>query len=121
MRHFTFDPQRFQQFPTRAAIEDEISRLIELLDELDPDPDLEEEPDLESYLAGALCGTGRLLDLEADDSALEPNLGWTGALRQHGPNWHGDNDDREFDGDDLEPDADAEAWNQPAHLIGGAA
>ena len=37
---------------TRRSIEDAIERLIALLDALDGDPDLEEEPDHEPYLAG---------------------------------------------------------------------
>lgn len=59
----------------RRSIEDQIERLIALLDYVEPDPDLE------PWLAGGteVVGTG---DREGDATDLEPSLGWTstGAL-----------------------------------------
>ncbi|MGE4249035.1 MAG: hypothetical protein AB7F09_06580 [Parvibaculaceae bacterium] len=50
----------------RQQIEDEIERLIGLLDAVDPDPDL--EPSLGAEL-------GHAVDAEGDDCDLEPSLG----------------------------------------------
>ncbi len=54
----------------RRSIEDEIERLIALLDLVDPDPDLE------PWLAGGaeVCGTD---DREGDSSDDEYSLSWT--------------------------------------------
>lgn len=54
----------------RRSIEDEIERLISLLDLVDPDPDME------PYMAGGaeVVGTD---DREGDTSELEYSLGWT--------------------------------------------
>ncbi|CAN7597013.1 hypothetical protein LJR234_004599 [Mesorhizobium amorphae] len=59
----------------RRSIEDEIERLISLLDFVEPDPDLE------PYLAGRgeVVGTD---DREGDDSDYEPSLGWALATNQ---------------------------------------
>lgn len=128
-------PDVFRQIPldelrqqlVRLQIETEIERLIGLLDAMDPDPDLEDGCDLESYLAGCLHATGLLLDAEGDVADDEPSLGWTGGIVQGGMSWRGavaDNaePDRENDGDDLEPEEwdgeqDAEEWHQPANLL----
>ena len=70
----------------RPIIEAEIERLIDLLDALDPDPDLESTGDEEPWLG-------------APDGFVFTN-------------WHGlspeGNDDREDDDSDLEPDCDDE-------------
>lgn len=59
---------------TRAAIEAEIDRLIELIDVADGDVDLEDGGDPEPSLGGAeLHGE---VDLELDDCDNEPSLGW---------------------------------------------
>lgn len=59
----------------RRSIEDEIERLISLLDFVEPDPDLE------PWLAGGgeVVGTD---DREMDASDDEPSLGWTAATNQ---------------------------------------
>lgn len=56
----------------RQQIEDEIERLIDLLDAVDPDPDL--EPSLGSNGHSHL-GVAGWEDLEGDDCDLEPSLG----------------------------------------------
>jgi len=79
----------------RATLEAYIEQLIALLDEMDGDEDM--EPDL--------AGTHpRDADREADDSDLEPSLGWTqagalGGLYYLEPN--GDEEDTSFSEDDM--------------------
>lgn len=59
---------------TRAAIETEIERLVDLLDVADGDPDLEDDGDMEPSLGGAeISGE---VDLELDEADNEPSLGW---------------------------------------------
>jgi hypothetical protein len=55
---------------SRQAIEDEIERLIALLDHIDGDPDIEEDDPLESTLGDYSQ------DLELDTADFEPWLGW---------------------------------------------
>lgn len=62
-------PLDFAQITARQQIEDEIERLIGILDAIDGDPDL--EPSL--GLNGHLCNEPP--DLEGDDCDLEPSLG----------------------------------------------
>lgn len=59
---------------SRAEIETEIERLVELLDVADGDPDLEDDGDHEPSLGGAEI-SGKV-DLELDDCDNEPSLGW---------------------------------------------
>ncbi|MER8464153.1 hypothetical protein [Mesorhizobium sp. M1396] len=60
----------------RRSIEDEIERLISLLDLVEPDPDLE------LYLAGGGAEVFGINDREGDASDDEPSLGWTVATNQ---------------------------------------
>jgi hypothetical protein len=59
----------------RRSIEDEIERLISLLDLAEPDPDFE------PWLAGGAEVVG-INDREGDASDDEPSLGWTVAINQ---------------------------------------
>lgn len=85
----------------RVAIEAAIDRLIDLLDELDGDPDLE------PYLAGDLNMRMGAIgdDREGDDADNEPSLGWPcddhGGANQASATWYAGNDDREGDPGDL--------------------
>jgi len=84
----------------RTSIATTIERLINLLD------DMEGDPDLEPYLAGA-HGGDRFMDLEGDDSLSgdcdrEPSLGWT----VNGE--HGMNADFASDWGDLEEECEDE-------------
>jgi len=71
----------------RRTIENEIERLIALLDLLDGDENLE------PYLADTRPSAG---DREADDCDLEPSLGWTSTGAQ------GNMSDLEPNGDELD-------------------
>lgn len=106
----TNQPDTGQTFNSRQEVEDAIERLIDMLDGLDDDPDLEEEPDRESYLAGCLYATGALMDLEADDCDLEIDSDLE-------PYLAGAASDIEADDADLEPDGDDEDWHQPVNLV----
>lgn len=92
---------------TRDAIENEIERLIDLLDVVDPDPDLE------PYLAGFdWQGDDREGDLDApgypglsegdDNPDDEPSLGWN-LYGEMGPTF---DPDLELDDSDREPNGD---------------
>ena len=100
-------PVTFDQ-NVRRAVEDEIERLIALLDLMEPDPDLE------PWLAGGteVVGTD---DREGDAGDLEPSLGWksTGAL--------GNVEDLEGNlGDSAtELESDHEDYNGPGYIPGG--
>ena len=87
---------------TREQIEDCIEYLVGYLDQIDPDPDLEEGGDKEPNLADSST------DLEGDFSDDEPWLS-AGAFK-----WDtsGSNDDRELDRSDDEPylSAGAAGW-----------
>lgn len=65
----------------RAGIEVFITRLIDMLDELDGDPDLEDGADYEPYLAGSHS------DLEYDDA--ERGIADGDGLAEQCPTWHG--------------------------------
>lgn len=54
----------------RQQIEDEIDRLIAILDAMDPDPDLEPSLGWSPYVDDP-----RTVDIEGDDCDLEPSLG----------------------------------------------
>lgn len=130
----------------RRLIADAIESLILLLDEIDGDSDLEDEPDIEDSFdteqdlgatnnvdqSKAWCsdasGEGTL-EFEGDGVAecdREPSLG--SPERHVGGSWitplsqaiwaDGSSDDREWE-DEREPDEGFEAWRQPAHLPGG--
>ncbi|WP_027057399.1 hypothetical protein [Mesorhizobium loti] len=80
----------------RHSIEDEIERLISLLDLTEPDPDCE------PWLAGGAEVVGKN-DREGDASDDEPSLGWTVATNQTVALMGGANPvflDGEFDGGD---------------------
>lgn len=93
---------------SRPIIEDEIERLIDLLDLLDPDPDLEadgsdeEMPDAEPELGwtAAQARTGRYG--WEDPYVYEPSLGSTNDINQTYW-WRGRLDDREEQHDSQEP------------------
>lgn len=71
-------PQDFAQITARQQIEDEIERLIAVLDAMEPDEDLEENGDLEPWLGWAEDRRGVLDtgdDREGDSSDDEPGLG----------------------------------------------
>lgn len=71
----------------RKVIEDEIERLIGLLDHVDGDWDLEEGGDLETSLGGRAVRLpdGQLVDdAEGDTSDDEWSLGWGFHVRAHG-------------------------------------
>lgn len=103
----------------RAAIAVSIERLIDLLDAAEGDPDL--EPDLSGFDHQTDdreddAGDSRESDF-ADD---EPSLGseerhphiWCAPHHGDQSHWaYGAKDDREDDGDDLEPDVDGEYSN----------
>src|SRR5262245_35172978 len=87
---------------TRAAIEAEVERLIEILDELDlADEDLEANGDeldasyTEDHTARFAGG--------APEEDEEGSLGWTGGMVQLGGNWQGD-DGAQFWSADCEAD-----------------
>jgi len=65
----------------RAGVEVFIARLIDLLDDLDGDPDLEDGADAEPYLAGSHS------DLEYDDA--ERGIADGGGLAEQCPIWQG--------------------------------
>ena len=100
----------------RAALGDEIERMIALLDAIDGDADLEEGGDLEPSLGAYRVGC----DLELDASDDEPSLGSLGGTA-HGlwfprsPVWAGGGrTDAELDNCDLEDTFDRE--DDPAEL-----
>jgi hypothetical protein len=98
----------------RKKIETALDRLIDVLDSLDPDPDL--EPSIGSNPYGSM-------DQEGDTSDDEPVLGATEAVN-HDRAWQLGGDDLEFDGDtcadaDKEPDSDNEPWLAGAPCDGG--
>lgn len=72
-------PQDFAQITiSRHQIEDEIERLIGILDAMEPDPDLEENGDLEPWLGWSPDRQSIVEesdDREADWSDSEPSLG----------------------------------------------
>lgn len=92
-------PQDFAHIATREQIEDEIERLIGILDAMDPDDDLEENGDREPWLGWAEDRHAVILDLsddrEGDCSDDEPSLGALNVqlaeplLRMGGPYGHG--------------------------------
>jgi len=93
-----------QIFPesTRKKIESALEKLIDLLDQMDADPDSEEENE---------HGDGSLTGIGIDD---EPSLGSTNAMNQERA-WKVGGTDLEYDGDtvadpDLEDTADDEPW-----------
>lgn len=98
----------------RAALGDQIERMIEMLDQLDGDPDL--EPDLAgSPNLGAACDAeGDDSDLELSGDEREPSLGSLGGTATvlwyaKPPAWAGGSvTDRELDDCDLEDGHDAE-------------
>jgi hypothetical protein len=61
-------PGEDMDYPSRQTIEDEIERLIAMLDEADPDPDLEPS------LAGSYWAASGGDDREDDGAELEPSL-----------------------------------------------
>lgn len=102
----------------RLAVATTIERLINMLDEMEPDPDLEENGDDEPWLAWEESGPhdspydrrdDRELDLDSDEgdgkADDEPMLGAPERHWSHSQaSWAaGHYDDREDDGDDLEP------------------
>lgn len=105
----------------RSAIAISIERLIDLLDAMDDDPDGEDGGDLEPTQgwpnAGQRVNEAMCCDdeREQDNADCEPSLGaaerhpngmsWSDAAHTHTQaRWgEGMNDDREDDGDDLEP------------------
>lgn len=95
---------------SRQTIEDEIERLIAMLDEADPDPDLEEGGDDEFTIGGGMLDQNT--DRELDSSDDEPSLGWTHLFDQSSRKWIGWCGDSVLDGEDehdgREPDADLE-------------
>lgn len=85
---------------SRRAIEDEIERLIGMLDQLDGEPDMEEPGD------------------------MEPWLGWTdrgpSALNRHEPYDDREREDEHYeDGGDNEPWLGAPEWHPSGHLWDG--
>jgi hypothetical protein len=60
------------QFSDRYELEDEIERLIDMLDTIDPDPDLEPSLGDTPY-----CRNPATVDLEGDSADDEADLGWT--------------------------------------------
>jgi hypothetical protein len=116
----------------RREVEATIEGMIALLDSIDPDPDLEEEPDRE-FLADPgerLCGAVDCADREGDDPEGEPSLASPESVRTYAgpqvPAWaipagrrydpsssqerwaRGRQDDREDEHDGREPDVDGE-------------
>lgn len=74
----------------RASLAYAVERLIDMLDAMEPDPDLEpwlgSGDDLEDECEdeGAQCeGEGDWNELELDSSDEEPDLGWTEHFNQH--------------------------------------
>jgi hypothetical protein len=109
------DPHDADEVRMRAAhafrqhLELAAENLIELLDEIDGDPDFENHPDHGEH-------TG--IEPDADE---EGSLGWTATLRQEGRHWRGaldwcpwhvdveaDDSDHEDEHDGCEPDVDDE-------------
>ena len=83
--------------------------LIDLLDELDADPDLEPNDGGDDFSYVVL----RNYD---DDS--EPSLGWTMQTRQETAKWFGDTEDREDEHDGREPSLGSPEYHPSAY--GGA-
>jgi hypothetical protein len=99
---------------TRKKIETALDRLLDVLDSLDPDPDL--EPSIGSNPYGSA-------DQEGDTSDDEPVLGATEAVN-HDRAWRLGGTDLEFDGDtvpdaDKERDSDSEPWLAGCPFDGG--
>jgi hypothetical protein len=101
---------------SRRAIEDEIERLIGMLDQLDGEPDMEEPGDMEPWLGWTSHGRGAVgcdpnLPCNAD---LESDLGvmptYTDAGWQH---------ELEQDDADAEPWLGAPEWHPSGHLWDG--
>lgn len=69
---------------TRRAIEDEIERLLSMLDAMDGDCDLEDTGDAEPWLGAPIYGFNgkHAHDLEGDSSDDEPSLGWPEQIDQ---------------------------------------
>lgn len=108
----------------RRAIEDEIERLLSMLDAMDGDCDMEETGDDEPWIGGPLYMRNGTVghDLEGDDSDCEPELGWT----RHGMGFVDgdlpDGDDRESDDEreeDDEREADPAEYDAPGFIAGG--
>jgi hypothetical protein len=106
-------PGEDMDYPSRQTIEDEIERLIAMLDEADPDPDLEPGGDEEHSLGGGMFDQNT--DRELDTSDDEPSLGWTHLFDQSHHKWTGSHwqcegavVDGEAEHDGREPDADLE-------------
>ena len=88
----TFADAYLRLYELRAAIERTLHEMVELLDAIDPDPDLEPTMgDVEN---------SRLDKHESDDD--EPSLGWTAVEAQHG-RYRGDH---VIHGSDLEAEHD---------------
>jgi hypothetical protein len=96
-----------------ARMEAIVEGLLRLLDEVDGDPD--EEPEESGYgdLAGMIVeevgepSLGWTLDGDISHGSFdeeEPSLGWTLGIKQEGPSWRGDTDDREDEHDGREPE-----------------
>ncbi len=84
----------------REVIENEIERLIGVLDAMDPDPDLEPSLGWSPYVDDS-----RTVDIEGDDCDLEPSLGAPERLVNQTTWGAGACDDVEFDDcDDEEGD-----------------
>ena len=92
--------------PVAGELRDLATLATELLDVVEPDPDLEEGGDLEPYLAGSHT------DLEGDHADREPSLGWLLDGRVIG----GVNDLEDDIADRLHDAELDEASRQPARL-----
>ncbi len=90
---------------TRRKIEQHVDASIDLLDTLDPDPDL--EPDLAGYSTGMDSREGDDPDLEPD-SDDEPSLGWQGPS-----GWLGESTDQSMP--DFYANADAGCGLEDEH------
>lgn len=95
----------------RASLDDAIEKLIAFRDLMDPDPDLEEEPDREPNMGWTEreARLGKYGKVQGDD--LEPSLGSVGSYTFLGSQdrWaFGTTDEREDEHDGSEPDVDGE-------------
>lgn len=116
---YIFDPDRYAGMPlgiVHREIGDQIERMIEYLDGLDPWDEREEENEHGAVLDamegdGLENGEGDECDHECDGRADdEPSLGWTGQICQIGSGFHGGASTLEHQVDLEEDLSDKEPW-----------